>query len=120
MTTTTATATMPIVSLAAANYVHKIGFWIEFNEMVERAMQVVPNPRSIEVTLDKTGDGTVPIVLIFVDYFPEIESEPGKVNESAERPWERWVAEKYSGDVLQHFTLIAIPLPPEDSDENGR
>ena len=117
---TTTTEIMPILSLAAANYVHEAGYWTEFNEMLDRAIEVVPNPRSIEVTLDKTACGTDPIILIFVDYYPEARYEQGNVDKSPAWCWDGWAAERYSGDVLRHFTMMAIPLPLEDSDEHGR
>jgi hypothetical protein len=73
--------------------------------MIDRAMQVVPGLRSIEVVLDEATEEIPPGVVLWThrDDIP-----PGNDRDPTSRKWIDWMIATFPPEVCQNFTLLPV------------
>jgi hypothetical protein len=98
------TAMIPVtITPEACAFIDQWGQREEFEKMIDRARQVVPGLRSIEVVLDEATEAMSPGVVLWTH---RDHVEPG--NDPTHRSWIDWMAATFPPDVCQNFTLLSV------------
>ena len=99
------TTTMVPVTMSpeACSFIDQIGRGEECEKMIDRARQVVPGLRSIEVVLDEATEEVPPGVVIWVHC-----DGIGSAGDATHRDWIDWMAATFPPEVCQHFTLLSV------------
>jgi hypothetical protein len=99
-------ATIPItVTPEAAERIAELGVQAEFQQMVDRALQLVPAVKRIEVVLEPAYDtGDDPYLLIYA-----FHGGPWESGYAAGEKWADWKTFAFHPDVHRHFTLWTHP-----------
>ncbi len=103
-------ANMPIttmvsvtVSPQARSFIDRHGQAEEFGKMMDRARQVVPGLRSIEVVLDEPTEEMLPGVVLWVH-----RDDIGQGSDTTHRDWIDWMAVTFPPNVCQNFALLSV------------
>ena len=109
-----ATATTIPINIApdAAAHVQQLGMQPQFRMMLEQLKQIVPNLRTIQVTLEYPPDYDDDPMILFSTHQPEYS---GEGLDPTDVEWRTWLSKTFGPDVWQHFVRLAIYEPA-----NGR
>jgi hypothetical protein len=100
------TANVPVtISPEAMEFIDRLGQRAEFEAMIDRARQVVPGLRSIEVALDEATEDTPPGVVLWTH---RDDITPGDNNDPTFRNWIDWMIATFPPYVCQNFTLLPV------------
>ena len=98
------TMTVPVtIAPDAAVFVERIGQRQEFEQMIDRAKQVVPSLVSIEVSLDEGTDDMPPGVILWTH-----RDDTGPEDDPTQRRWIEWMAATFPPEVCQNFVLLPV------------
>jgi hypothetical protein len=98
------TATVPVtISPEAQAFIDRLGRREPFEAMIDRARQVVPGLRSIEVMLDQATEDMAAGVVLWMH-----RDDVGLEDDSTHRDWIDWTAATFPPEVCQNFTLLSI------------
>ena len=100
-----ATTTMVPVTISpeARSFIDRIDQGEELEQMIDRARQIVPGLRSIEVVLDEaTAEMPAGIVLWVLRDDVDPASDP------THRDWIDWMAATFPPDVCENFALLSV------------
>jgi hypothetical protein len=75
--------------------------------MIDKALQIIPGVRRLQVSLQYSHDGDIPRILLDAIVPPETEDF------SAEDRWWAWRHDQFPPSVLEHFCLLMIPDFPD-------
>jgi hypothetical protein len=97
-------AIVPVtISPEARAFIDRMGQHPEFEAMIDRARQVVPGLRSIEVVLEEAAEEMPPTVVLWTH-----RDDIGPRHDPTLRNWIDWMAATFAPDICQHFTLLPI------------
>ncbi len=99
-------STVPItVTPEAAERIAELGVQAEFQQMLDRAVQLVPALKRVEVVLEPAYDeGADPFVVIQATH-----GGPWESGSRAEDEWGKWKIFAFHPDVHRHFQMDAFP-----------
>jgi hypothetical protein len=98
------TAMVPVtITPEARAFIDRLGQREEFETMIDRARQVVPGLRSIEVVLDEATEEMPPGLVLWTH-----RDDIGPGNDPTHRNWIDWMAATFPPDACQKFTLLPV------------
>ena len=101
MSTTTTVAVT--ISPEARSFVDGLGQREELEKMIDRARQIVPGLRSIELALDEATEEMPPGVVLWTH-----REDVGPGNDPTHQNWIDWMAATFPPDVCLNFTLLSV------------
>jgi len=93
------------ISCEARSLIERLGQAEEFEKMIDRARNVVPGPRSIEVVLDEATVEMPPGVVLWIH---RDNRDVNPADDPTHREWIDWMAATFPPNVCQNFTLLSI------------
>jgi hypothetical protein len=103
---TPSTTTPVTITPEAAERIAELGCRAEFEQMLEKLRQLVPELRRVEVWLTPPCDETGNESGVQIDAF---RGGPVTVSDPAGESWRRWKIEAFSPDVWRHFHMDVLP-----------
>jgi len=98
------TAMVPVtISPEAKAFIDRLGQGEDFETMIDRARQVVPGLRSVEVVLDDATKEIPPGVVLWTH-----RDDIGPGNDPTHRNWIDWMVATFPPDVWLNFTLLSV------------
>ena len=98
------TTMVPVtVSPEARSFVDRMDQGEELELMIDRARQIVPGLRSIEVVLDDATEEMPSGVVLWIH-----RDDVGPGSDPTHRDWIDWMAATFPPDVCQNFTLLSV------------
>ena len=98
------TTVLPVtIAPEARSFVDRIDQTAELEVMIDRARQVVPGLRSIEVVLDDATEEMPPGVVLWMH-----RDDAGPASDPTLRDWIDWMAATFPPDVCQNFTMLSV------------
>ena len=98
------TVMVPVtITPEAGAFIDRLGQREEFETMIDRARQVVPGLRSIEVVLDEATEEIPPGVVLWTH-----RDDIGPGNDPTHRNWIDWMVATFPPDVCLNFTLLPV------------
>jgi len=98
------TGMVPVrITPKARAFIDRLGQREEFETMIDRARQVVPGLRSIEVVLDDATEEIPPGVVLWTH-----RDDIGPGNDPTHRIWIDWMVATFPPDVCLNFTLLPV------------
>ncbi len=91
------------ISPEARSFIDRIGQGAAFDTIIDRARQVVPGLRSIEVVLDAATEEIPPGVVLWTH-----RDDIGPRHDPTHRNWIDWMAATFPPEVCQNFTLLLV------------
>jgi hypothetical protein len=99
-----ATAMVPItITPEARAFIDQVGQRREFETIIDRARQVVPGLRAIDVVLDEATEEMPPGVVLWVH-----RDDVGREGDPTHQRWIDWLAATFPPDVCTNFTLLPV------------
>jgi hypothetical protein len=98
------TTVVPVtISPEARSFIDRMDQGEELEMMIDRARQVVPGLRAIEVVLDDATEEMPPGVVLWIH-----RQDVGPGSDSTHRDWIDWMAATFPPDVCQNFALLSV------------
>ena len=98
------TTMIPVtISPEARSFVDRIDQGEELEQMIDRARQIVPGLRSIEVVIDEATEEMPPGVVLWAH-----RDDNGPDSDPTHREWIDWMVATFPPDVCQNFTLLSV------------
>jgi hypothetical protein len=101
---TTSTSVPVIITAEAAARIAQLGIQAAVEQMVERAKQMAPGLKAIDVILESAWD-TGPDDYLTIQAFSDKEWDP---DDRIWDEWGRWKGETFSPDVGRHIALSIL------------
>jgi hypothetical protein len=99
----TSTSTPVSISPEARAFVDRLGRRAELERMIDRARQVVPGLRSIEVVLDEATEEIPAGVVLWVH-----RDHVGAGSDPTHRDWIDWMVSTFPPETCRDFTLLSV------------